>query len=67
MNAPDRAASSTKPQFDWADPLLLDDQLTEEERMVRETARPLIARPPVQLAEVSARWRRALALPQLSS
>ena len=37
MNAPDRV--STKAQFDWADPLLLDDQLTEEERMVRETAR----------------------------
>jgi glutaryl-CoA dehydrogenase len=28
-----------KPLFDWADPLLLDDQLTEEERMVRDTAR----------------------------
>ncbi len=39
MNAPDRVAKSTKPQFDWADPLLLDDQLSEEERMVRETAR----------------------------
>jgi glutaryl-CoA dehydrogenase len=26
-------------QFDWADPFLLDDQLTEEERMVRDTAR----------------------------
>jgi glutaryl-CoA dehydrogenase len=29
----------TKPSFDWADPFLLDDQLTEEERMVRDTAR----------------------------
>jgi glutaryl-CoA dehydrogenase len=29
----------TKPVFDWADPFLLDDQLTEEERMVRDTAR----------------------------
>lgn len=28
-----------KPLFDWADPLLLDAQLTEEERMVRDTAR----------------------------
>ena len=28
-----------KPEFDWADPFLLDDQLTEEERMVRDTAR----------------------------
>jgi glutaryl-CoA dehydrogenase len=30
---------SAKPSFDWADPFLLDDQLTEEERMVRDTAR----------------------------
>jgi glutaryl-CoA dehydrogenase len=28
-----------KPVFDWADPFLLDDQLSEEERMVRDTAR----------------------------
>ncbi len=26
-------------KFDWADPLLLDEQLTEEERLVRDTAR----------------------------
>ncbi len=25
--------------FDWADPLLLEDQLSEEERMIRDTAR----------------------------
>lgn len=25
--------------FDWADPFLLDEQLTEDERMVRDTAR----------------------------
>ena len=25
-------------RFDWADPFLLDDQLTEDERMVRDTA-----------------------------
>ena len=25
--------------FDWADPLLIDDQLTEEERLIRDTAR----------------------------
>ncbi|MCC2603235.1 acyl-CoA dehydrogenase [Sphingopyxis yananensis] len=25
--------------FDWADPLLLDDQLTSDERMIRDTAR----------------------------
>ena len=39
MNAPDRVAASTKPVFKWDDPLLLDAQLTEEERMVREAAR----------------------------
>jgi glutaryl-CoA dehydrogenase len=37
MNAPD-AVRTAKPTFVWQDPLLLDDQLTEEERMVRETA-----------------------------
>ncbi|WP_380873947.1 acyl-CoA dehydrogenase [Sphingomonas sp. DBB INV C78] len=26
-------------KFDWADPFLLDDQLTEDERMIRDTAR----------------------------
>jgi glutaryl-CoA dehydrogenase len=30
---------ATKPAFPWDDPLLLDDQLTEEERMVRDAAR----------------------------
>ena len=39
MNAPERVAASTKPVFKWDDPLLLDAQLTEEERMVREAAR----------------------------
>ena len=39
MNAPDRAATTAKPTFDWADPLLLEEQLAEEERMVRDTAR----------------------------
>jgi len=37
LNAPDRAAA--KPTFNWEDPLLLDLELTEEERLVRETAR----------------------------
>jgi len=37
MNAPDRPVTA-KPQFKWEDPLLLDDQLAEEERMVRDTA-----------------------------
>ena len=43
MNAPDRAEVSVKPQFRWDDPLLLDEQLSEDERMVRETARALRA------------------------
>src|SRR5688500_1715019 len=36
MNAPERKA---KAQFNWEDPLLLDQQLTEDERMVRDAAR----------------------------
>ncbi len=31
--------NSTKPRFDWEDPFLLRDQLTEEERMVTDSAR----------------------------
>ncbi|MFO1324989.1 MAG: acyl-CoA dehydrogenase [Burkholderiales bacterium] len=38
MNAPERVHASTKPVFKWDDPLLLDLELTEEERMVRDTA-----------------------------
>ncbi|MDQ2916206.1 MAG: acyl-CoA dehydrogenase [Casimicrobiaceae bacterium] len=38
MNAPDPIATR-KPAFKWDDPLLLDEQLTGEERMVRDTAR----------------------------
>src|SRR5688572_33125063 len=34
MNAP-----PAKPVFAWEDPFLLDEQLSEEERMVRDTAR----------------------------
>jgi glutaryl-CoA dehydrogenase len=30
--------ANTKASFNWIDPLLLDQQLTEEERMVRDTA-----------------------------
>jgi glutaryl-CoA dehydrogenase len=30
---------TTQPAFQWDDPLLLEDQLTDEERMVRDTAR----------------------------
>jgi glutaryl-CoA dehydrogenase len=36
MNAPDR--SVTKPAFKWDDPLLFERQLSEEERLVRDTA-----------------------------
>ena len=32
-------ANSTKPRFDWEDPFLLRDQLTEEERMITDSAR----------------------------
>ena len=33
------SAHSDNAQFNWQDPFLLDDQLTEEERLVRDTAR----------------------------
>ena len=32
-------AKSSRPEFQWDDPLLLEEQLTEDERMVRDTAR----------------------------
>jgi len=32
------AAAPTEASFDWADPLLLDEALSEEERLVRDTA-----------------------------
>ena len=38
MNAPDSIATKAKAKFSWDDPLLLSDQLTEEERMVRDAA-----------------------------
>src|SRR5436853_1161297 len=37
MNAPERL-HSVKPTFKWDDPLLIDEQLGEEERIVRDTA-----------------------------
>jgi glutaryl-CoA dehydrogenase len=37
MNAPEPVRTA-KPKFVWDDPLLLDEQLTEEERMVRDSA-----------------------------
>src|SRR5271166_2664196 len=38
MNAPENLKPSTRPAFSWSDPLLLDLQLSEEERMVRDAA-----------------------------
>ena len=38
MNAPERIKAA-RPAFHWADPLLLEEQLREDERMVRNTAR----------------------------
>ena len=35
-------ASTVKAAFQWDDPFLLDDQLTEEERMIRDTARAYV-------------------------
>ncbi|MBV9200007.1 MAG: acyl-CoA dehydrogenase family protein, partial [Alphaproteobacteria bacterium] len=32
------ASAPSEAQFDWADPLLLDAALSEEERMVRDSA-----------------------------
>ena len=34
-----KSRTTTAPRFDWSDPLLLETALTEEERMVRDTAR----------------------------
>ena len=31
--------SNTRTAFDWADPMLFNEQLTEEERLIRDTAR----------------------------
>ena len=31
--------SKTRASFDWADPMLFNQQLTEEERLIRDTAR----------------------------
>jgi glutaryl-CoA dehydrogenase len=38
MNAPESIASRAAARFVWEDPLLLSEQLSEEERMVRDTA-----------------------------
>ena len=36
---PSQAAKTTKPVFDWADPFALDSQLSEDDRLVRDTAK----------------------------
>ena len=42
MNAPERIKTA-RPSFQWADPLLLEEQLGEDERMVRDSARAYAA------------------------
>ncbi len=39
MTALHKAAPAPRAVFDWEDPLLLDEQLTEDERLIRDTAR----------------------------
>ncbi|MBM3549388.1 MAG: acyl-CoA dehydrogenase [Alphaproteobacteria bacterium] len=39
MTALRAKTAAAKPAFDWADPFLLDEQLTEAERLVRDSAR----------------------------
>jgi glutaryl-CoA dehydrogenase len=36
---PERIAAETPPSFRWDDPLRFDDALTEDERLIRDTAR----------------------------
>jgi glutaryl-CoA dehydrogenase len=54
MNAP-APAKAAKAVFDWADPFRLEDQLTEEERMIRDAARDY-AQGSLQ-PRVTAAWR----------
>jgi glutaryl-CoA dehydrogenase len=40
LNTPKTVIARSKPaNFNWEDPFLLEDQLTEEERMIRDTAK----------------------------
>src|SRR5947209_4399950 len=41
MPASAEPSTATKAPFDWSDPLRLDDQLSEEERLVRDAAQSL--------------------------
>ena len=36
---PSPASKTAKPAFDWADPFALDSQLSEDDRLVRDTAK----------------------------
>ena len=38
-SAPAPRSRNAEPRFDWQDPLLLDDQLSQDERMLRDAAR----------------------------
>jgi len=55
MNAPSPRAAAAKPVFDWADPLRLEDQLTEDERLIRDAARDYAQG--VLAPRVTAAWR----------
>jgi glutaryl-CoA dehydrogenase len=58
MNISSALAESRAPSwpvFDWADPVLLEEELREEERMVRDTARAFAAQ---HLAPVVKEWNR---------
>ena len=39
MTALRAKTSASKASFEWADPFLLDEQLTEDERLIRDSAR----------------------------
>jgi glutaryl-CoA dehydrogenase len=67
MNAPTppRAAAQSRALFDWSDPFRLEDQLTEEERMIRDAAR---AYAQDRLApRVTAAWREERSEPEIFS
>ena len=38
LNLTESPLTMAKPSFDWTDPLLLEDELTDEERLIRDTA-----------------------------
>jgi len=42
MNVSSEIKPAARPQFQWDDPFLLEDQLTEEERMIRDAARSYV-------------------------